>query len=210
MATLAAFYETRDTLSNYINYTEPLSFDEWKATPDDQKAAVLYLQFFNEITLAWNKANSYDFINGEEGVETALQYLQKLVCDRYIKGHPKKKVSVEYFYEHQDECEERRLIEENPKNFYAGFIYKVMYNALYCICHDPQSVKDKWDYETSSIVNYKGEELCLFDNVADPNGSATDVSDSATFENEFWSVIETTGVKAEKVMRYLIIAWPFI
>lgn len=204
MASMAAFYETRNTLRNFVDYTEPLSFEEWKAIPDDSKAAVLYLQFFDQITLAWDKANKFDFVSSEEGVEIALQYLQKLVCDRYLKGHIKHKVSNEYFNSHPEECEERRILESDPRNFYGGFIYRVMYNSLYIICHDIQSVKDRWEFETSSIIQYDGEELCLFDTMADVSGSASDVSDSNNFEREFWAVIEDTGLEAEKVMRYLL------
>lgn len=204
MATLAAFYETRDMFRNYYKYIEPLTFEEWSALSDDDKLTVLFLQYFPEITLAWDKANVFDFIEGEEGVSTTLQYLQKQICDCYIKGHPKKKVSKEYFNAHPDECEERRVIEENPKKFSAAYIYKVCYNSLYCICHDLKSVKDRWENETSSIVTYGEDELSLFDIIEDKHGSIFDVVDAKDFEEEFWAIIEDTGVSAEKIMRYLL------
>lgn len=204
MANMAAFYETRNCFCNFIDYTEPLSFDEWAKVPEDRKVAFLFVQFFKEITLAWDKANQFDFIEGEEGVTTVLQYLQKQVCDTYIKGHPKKKVSKVYAAAHPDECEERHMIEEKPERFSPGYIYRTAYNAMYCICHDLKSVKDRWDFETDSVVMYDGKELSLFDTFADKGGSVADLHDSESFEDEFWSIIEDTGLSGEKVMRYLL------
>jgi len=204
MATLAAFRETRDYFSNYFAYKKPLTFDEWVKLTDEQKVAVLFLQFYNEIVLAWSRANNYDFIEGEEGVTTIVQYLQKHVCDRYIKGHPKRKVSAEYFFSHLDECEERRILEENPAKFNPAYIYRIAYNSLYCICHDLQSVKDRWDNETSRYVNYNDSELDLLDAIADTSTSVAESIEYTSFEEEFWRVIEDEGTGAAKVMRYLL------
>lgn len=204
MANLAAFYETRETFRSFFHYIEPLSFDDWVKLSDDRKIAVLYLQYFNEIILAWDKANTFDFVEGEEGVTCILQYLQKHVCDRYIKGHNKKKVSKEYFNQHPEECEERRIIESDPKKFTPAYIYRMAYNCLYCICHDLKSVKDRWSFETSEIVIHDGEELSLFDLVADRNGSVEDVIHDLDLQREFWKVIEDEGAEAEKLMRFLM------
>lgn len=204
MANMAAFYETRTALRNFVDYSYPLTFEEFQEVPDDKKVAVLYLQFFNEITLAWDKANTLDFIDGEDGVEITLQYLQKLVCDRHVKGHVKKKVSDKYFFEHPDECEERRMLESDPRNFYAGFIYRVIYNALYCICHDRKCDKDRMENEMFATITCGEDEFSLFDTVSDKKGDASSVSESENFEKEFWSIIEDAGIEAEKVMRYLL------
>lgn len=204
MATLAAFRETKDYFSSYFTYEKPLTFDEWVKLSDEKKLAVLFLQFYNEIVLAWDRANSFDFIESEEGVTTIVQYLQKHVCDRYIKGHPKRKVSAEYFYSHLDECEERRILEENPAKFNPAYIYRIAYNSLYCICHDLKSVKARWDNETSRYVNYNDTELDLLDMIQDTRTSVAESSECRSFEEEFWKVIEDEGTGAAKVMRYLL------
>lgn len=176
MANLSSFYDARRLFREYTGYSEPLSFDEWNSHPSGHKAALLFVQFFDQITLAWEKANAFDFIDGEEGVSIVNQYLNKNVP----------------------------IIENQPKRFTPRYIYRVAYNCMYCICHDLLSVKDRWENETSGIVVHDGEELNLFDTFADTKGSASDVSEYAGFEKEFWSVIEDEGLSAEKVMRYLM------
>lgn len=206
-STLAAFYETRDLFRCYVDYSNPLSFEEWVKVPDEKKVAVLYLQFFNEILNAWSKANTLEFVEGEEGVTTALQYLQKLVCDCYIKGHPKKKVSFQYYQLHREECDSRRILETNPRNFYGGYIYRVLYNALYCICHDIKSVQDRMIYETDPIVGSSDSDDEVFDIIENSSrieDSVEETYDSINFQEEFWSIIEDSGMSAEKVMRYLL------
>jgi len=131
------FTTTRNLFIEYTNYTSPLSFDEWSAVADDQKAAVLFVQFFDQITLAWYKANSLGRGLAEDGVSTVLQYL--------IKNVP--------------------VIKENPKRFTARYIYRIAYNCLYCICHDIKRDKERFEYETSNICIVGDDEVDLFDTV---------------------------------------------
>lgn len=129
------FYETKKLFTDYIQYTKPLSYVQWLSLNDDHKAAALYVQFFNEIVLAWNKAKSYDG-DDEEAVETVLQYLIKNV----------------------------EIIKKNPDRFKASYIYRVAYNCLYCICHDRKCDKDRREFEIHAIqYSSDGEEFNLLD-----------------------------------------------
>lgn len=129
------FYETRNLFKNYIQYTKPLSYVQWLALNDDHKAAALYVQFFNEILLAWNKAKSYDG-DDDEAVETVLQYLIK----------------------------NTEIIKKNPDRFKASYIYRVAYNCLYCICHDRKCDKERREFEISAIqCDSQGDEFNLLD-----------------------------------------------
>lgn len=135
-----AFYETRDMFKNYTGYTKPLSFEEWSKVEDDSKAAVLFVQFFDQITLAWYKVKSFYTLE-EDGVGTMLDYL--------VKNVP--------------------IIEADPKRFKASYIYKVAFNCLYCICHDLKGERERFDKECSNIIfNGDSEETNIFDLV--PNG----------------------------------------
>ena len=140
MSQKSPFYATLEMFKSYIGYEEPLSFEEWKTIPDDQKAAVLYVQFFPEIWLAWNKTKSFYTLE-EDGVETIIQYL--------IKNVP--------------------IIENDPDRFYAKYIYRVAYNCLYCICHDIKRDRDRFELEISNIVAVSSNEsdLDLFDILMD-------------------------------------------
>ena len=207
-AKFAAFHDTRNLLIESTQYTKPLTYAEWSKQPDSLKAGLLFVQFYNEITLAWDKANTIDFIDAEEGVSTVLQYLEKQVrqTQYFMKDDPSKKASAEFRRKNPDACiaVTRRIIDEKPEKFDPGYIYKVAYNCLYCICHDRKCDHDRLENETSAVIAHDGEELNLFDTISDSRGSAENVSESVSFEKEFWSIIEDTGMSAEKVMRYLL------
>lgn len=131
-----AFVETRNLFMSYTNYNRPLSFEEWMCAPQDSKAALLYVQYYEQITLAWYKSKSF-FAIEEEGVETVMQYLMKNVP----------------------------VIEKNPNRFKPSYIYQVAYNCLYCISHDRKCDIERFEKEVSNVVGYDGEELDLFDTV---------------------------------------------
>lgn len=166
------FIETKNLFTSYLNYTEPLTFDQWLATPDDYKAAVLYLQFFDPITLAWYKADSLQRGCPEDGVSTVLQYLQKNVP----------------------------IIVAAPKKFTPNYIYRVAYNCLYCICHDIQRDKDRFQYEISNIVISGDSELDLCDMVPTYD---EDHSVSAA-RAKIWEIVAELGPTAEFVVSELL------
>lgn len=178
MANLSAFYETKRTFYAYIPEIKlPLTFEQWNNLPSEKKSAALYLQFYNEICTAWNKANAFDFIDGEEGVEVVCQYLQKNV----------------------------ERVENDSKKFSAPYFYRVAYNCMYCICHDLKSVQDRWENETSPIIEGSdSEEIDLIDKAVDNSGSAEDSYERETWQNSIWAVIEDCGLETEKVVRYLL------
>lgn len=130
------FYETRELFKNYTGYTKPLTYDEWVSIPDDQKAAVLYVQFYEQITLAWQKTKSFYTLQ-EDAVSTVLQYL--------IKNVP--------------------LLVAEPSRFRAPYIYRVAYNCLYCICHDIKRDRERFERECSNICKVGDDELDLFDTI---------------------------------------------
>lgn len=147
------FYETKNLFKNYIQYNKPLSYVEWLALNDDHKAAALFVQFFNEILLAWNKAKSYDG-DDEEAVETVLQYLIKNV----------------------------EIIKKNPSRYKANYIYRVAYNCLYCICHDRKCDKERREYEIYAIqCDSDGQEYNLLDTFVCNSGSIEDALNKQLF-----------------------------
>lgn len=132
----SAFSETRKMFINSTLYSEPLTYQQWMESPDCWKAALLFVQFYDQITLAWYKTKSF-FAEEEDGVSTMMQYL--------IKNVP--------------------LIKANGSKFRESYIYQVAYNCLYCISHDIKREIERWEKETSNIVTYGDTELDLFDTV---------------------------------------------
>lgn len=80
------------------------TFRGWYCIPRELKAIALYVNFYDQITLAWSKTRKY-FVLEEDGVSTILQYLEKNVD----------------------------VILENPKRFTPAYIYTITKNCVYCL-----------------------------------------------------------------------------
>lgn len=132
------FYNTFKIYRSAINYSKPLSYSSWKRLPQDVKAVALYVQFYNEITLAWFKVKTA-WSNEADGVECINQYLMKNV----------------------------NIIDKDRKRFNPKYIYRVAYNCLYCVCIDPSKNKESYQNETSNYVDTGDDELDLFDVISD-------------------------------------------
>lgn len=173
------FYETRKLYRDYTHYEKPLTFDQWSSLDHGYKAAVLFIQFFDEILLAWNKAKSYD---GDEleAVETVNQYLVKNV-DKIM---------------------------EEPKRFKAAYIYRVAYNCLYCVNHDRQIDKDRREREVDPYVD-KGDGTYLNITDFIPSSKAQDDFDEVEDDRlakskEFWDLVESVDKDADVIIKYII------
>ena len=98
-------------------------YEGFVAMPDDLKAATLFVNFYNQITLAWSKCKRPQ-IEDELAVSTVMQYLIKAVPlilwqrDRYTER---------YIYTTAFNCLWCLTRPENLKHWY----YDVMTNSLY-------------------------------------------------------------------------------
>lgn len=135
------FYETKTMFENYTGCTANvrLPYEEWLRlhTPGDDSnskaAAALFVMFFDEITLAWEKAKA-DFIQDEDGIECVLQYLQKNVD----------------------------VIRKNRSRYTPNYIYRVAYNCMDCLRYvEREQFRSK--LTSSNVVPKDGEELDLYD-----------------------------------------------
>lgn len=168
------FYETRKIFREYINYKAPYSYEEWMSLPEENKAAALYVQYFDEIILAWFKSKSF-YASEQEGVETVCQYLMKNVP----------------------------VIEDNPKRFNKKYIYRVSYNCLYCIAHDRISDRLRWELEGSNICAGEGsDEVDLFDTFIIDETKRDD--ELAEERAAMWRVIESMGDDIVQVVGHLL------
>lgn len=142
------FYETRKMFENYTGCTANvrLPYESWLRLHNPGKggndsnskaAAALFVMFFDEITLAWNKAKA-DFIQDEDGIECVLQYLQKNV-DK---------------------------IRENKSKYTPNYIYRVAYNCMDCLRYvEREQFRSK--LTSSNVVPRDDEELDLYDMAPD-------------------------------------------
>lgn len=132
----AQFYLTRNIFRDSLKIKRPMSYNRWVRIPDDMKAAALYVNFFEQITLAWYKTASV-YSSDADGVSTVLQYLQKNVAK----------------------------ILDDSKRYTPAYIYRVAYNCLFCLCRDNNRHRRVYDNETSNIQNGPDGEFNLFDTV---------------------------------------------
>lgn len=98
------FREAKERYESAIGKKAPITFDEWFSLPDSHKAAALFINFYNQITLAWTKAKA-DYTEDEDGLSTVMQYLMKNVP----------------------------IIEANPNKYSETYIYRVAYNCMGCL-----------------------------------------------------------------------------
>ena len=175
------FHQTKVRFREFANYQRPLSYEEWMDAPDECKAAILYVQFYDQITLAWMKTHSvYSDIN--DGVSEILQYLNKNV----------------------------EKIKSDRKRFTPAYIYKVAYNCLYCLCRDPNLHRRAYENECSNIVGYGEDELDLFNTVIDDEDdrdSKFDMDGRRAYlmnATRMWDIVEGMGMKAKLVVAKLL------
>lgn len=72
------FKETYNSICAAIGYVRPLSYEEWIQLPDEYKAGAIYVQFFDQICLAYSKVKTNAAIE-EECVSEVLAYIMKNV-----------------------------------------------------------------------------------------------------------------------------------
>lgn len=116
------FKETKTMFECAIPVTFPLSYESWFAIRDDLKAAALYVNFYDQITLAWKFAKS-DFTSEEDGISTVMQYLIKNVS----------------------------VLKSDPKKYTPSYIYRVAYNCMGCL-RRVQKEQDRYNLTTSNVA----------------------------------------------------------
>ena len=98
------FMETKVRFEAATRCNYPISYDEWMALPVGLKAAALFVNFYAQVTLAWQKAKA-EYTSDEEGIGVVMQYLLK----------------------------NTDIISNDPKKFSPNYIYRVAYNCMGCL-----------------------------------------------------------------------------
>lgn len=133
---MSQFRITRNLYMEYLHDFEfPLTYEAWLNADDEYKAVLLFVNFFNEIELAWYKERySYGPALEEDAVSEVNQYLMKNVA----------------------------LIKENPKRFTPGYIYRVAANCISCVGASQTNI-NQYKLEMSNEVVADDGIVNLFD-----------------------------------------------
>lgn len=169
---MSQFFATKKMFANIIgidNDDESLSYESWMDIPDSYKSAALFVNFYPHIKAAWGSAKG-DGVDEEDGIETALQYLEKNV----------------------------EKIKANRNRYNGKYIYTVAWNSIGCL-RRTKAAQLKPRFEVSNITEGRDkEELDLFDTIVDINHNVEiDVVADADRE-EFWATIEELFVPKDE------------
>lgn len=146
------FREAYIRFKNLSGYTEPVEWSQWASINDvDIQTAILYCQFYDQITLAWYKARA-EFVPDEDGLSCVLQYI--------IKNVPR--------------------IQAEEAKFTPAYMYRIAYNCMDCLRYVQRDI-NRYTTETTNVVVYDGEELDLCDLVPHRDTSYEDQVDKDRF-----------------------------
>lgn len=180
-ATNRMFREVLDITST------PLTYDQWMEYPEEDKAAVLFVNFFSAILKAWIVCRTPAAIE-EECVSTVIQYLTKNV----------------------------KKIASDSKRYTPQYIYTVAYNSMYSISQSRvygQASKTSW---YNNVVNFdavaggsnraKGNRSrrYLRANIPLTDRIMTIPLEESLFTQSFWNTLHSKGKDIVDVAEYLI------
>lgn len=169
------FIETKHRFENAIGVKYPLSYEGWLAIKDDLKAAALYVQFYDQITLAWSRGKS-DFTSDEDGVSTVLQYLNKNVP----------------------------IILNNPNKYTSKYVYRVAYNCMGCLRRVQREI-NHYNLTMSNITtDSSGKESDLFSTIIDDKSDTFENIEKIKYNAEIYNIIKNLDKTTKRLVEYLL------
>jgi len=172
------FIQTRKMFREYLSgYPKNPTYEEWNNAEDDDKASLLYVVFYQEITLAWYNAivaRGVIYVSQEDGVSTVLQYLMKNV----------EKISAD------------------PERYSPKYIYQVCYNCLFSLGSTRTTDIQRSACEISNEYVNPADNVAI--NLWDLVPSEDEDLETQQTKEAIWNIIRHMGPKAEKVVNHLI------
>ncbi len=177
------FKETFNRFKPALTGFDYNTYGEWMLIPDNLKSVALYVQFYDEVNLAWIKTHK-PFMEEETAISTLLQYLVKNV----------------------------EIIKSDYKRYTSNYIYKVAFNAFYPLGRIKRDI-DEWvhrdsSYEFNLELFFQYEE---YDNdnfyYSEPFTLSKFFKEDTYFSdgiNQIWEIIESCSEIEKKVMESLI------
>lgn len=148
-------------------------YEGWIALPQDLKAAGLFVQFFPQIMIAWNKCKR-DFIEDELAVSTVMQYLIKAVP---LIEWQRNRYKEAYIYTTAFNCLFPLTRLEHNRLYY----YNELHNSLWEIaCEDDLDKTDGLDQDNTAYTETRYREMVTTDFIDDLNDAQS---------QEFWKWI---------------------
>lgn len=179
---MSQFKETYTLYRNCLsNYSFPLSCSEWLAAPEEDKAVLLFVNFFPQVELGWyngryktgmKSVEGHVYIQEEDAIDTVNQYLMKNVS----------------------------VITNDPKRYSPGYIYRVVYNCITCLNLVERDRARAASEMSNNSESHDGDYIDLFDYVP----YTEDPCEVREAKEALWDLLEHMGPKAQKVANHLM------
>lgn len=181
---MTEFRETYNLFQSALMDMEYTNYWEWMLLPDDFKAVALYVNFYDEITLAWSKTVK-PFMEEETAISTLMQYLLKNVL----------------------------VVQSDKKRFTKSYFYKIAFNVFYPLGRIKRDVEE-WKNTRSLYENintytptddYDEDNLIYTESRYTDRAfvEATDILSEAN-KKAIWEIIDSCDDETQKLIDYLI------
>lgn len=179
----------KETLNHFKPALVELDYStywEWMLIPDDLKAIALYVQFYDEITLAWYKTQK-PFIEEDIAVSTLMQYLIKNVD----------------------------IIESDRKRFTPNYVYKIAFNAFYPLGRIQRDINYFYNEHAGCSELLKNKSDDWTENFDSDNSAylehafvdkliTSDTYFDDSVDDEIWNIIKSLDNDTKRVIEYLL------
>lgn len=170
------FISTKKMFKEYLTgYSFPISYETWLASDEEEKAALLFVNFYDQIVLAFSKSNA-DYVVSEDAVSTILMVLVKNATILQTVDNAKKRFTPSYFY-------------------------TVAWGAFYSLVRSIAN-KARNEHEICNEVEDSNNDVLV--NLYDLVPSVDDSYEIRQAKEAVWDIIAHMGPKAEKVANHLI------
>ena len=174
------FISTKQMFRDHlVGYSYPLTYETWVEADEEDKAALLYVNFYSQITLAYaNVVTKYnaDYIIAEDAVSNVLGVLIK---NSTILTEKK----------------------DGDKRFTQGYFYSVCWGCIFSMVRSIATQKRN-EHEICNEVEDSDNEVSV--NLFDLAPSVDDTYEVRQAKEAVWDIIVHMGPKAEKVANHLI------
>lgn len=174
------FISTKKMFREYlVGYSYPLTYEAWIKADEEDKAALLFVNFYNQITLAYsNVVTKYnaDYIIAEDAVSNILGVLIKNSTILTEKA-------------------------DGGKRFTQGYFYSVCWGCIFSMVRSVATQKRNEHELSNELVDDDGG---VSVNLFDLAPSVDDTYEVRQAKEAIWDIIAHMGPKAEKVVNHLI------
>ena len=170
------FISTKQMFVEYLTgYSFPISFETWLASDEEEKAALLFVNFYDQIVLAFSRSNAA-YVLSEDAVSTILMVLTKNATIL-------------------------QTVENGEKRFTPNYFYTVAWGAFYSLVRSIAN-KSRDEHEICNEIENSDSDVSI--NLFDFAPSHDDTCEMRQAKEAVWDIIAHMGPKAEKVVNHLI------